>query len=104
MAFLKPIEISETGVTAAYWRLTHVQVDRIAGIVETQLHGYLGEAARRAGKSPLQRMSFRFAEAALEDPCALDIEDLYRAIRAQPAGIDAQGNPLPPLFAAAADI
>ncbi|WP_421989245.1 hypothetical protein [Roseococcus sp.] len=104
MAFLKAVEINETGITADYWRLTHIQFDRVAGVVEAQLHGYRDEAARRAGKAPLQRMGFRFEQTALDDPRRLEIDDLYRAIRAQPAGIGADGEALPALFAAAADI
>jgi hypothetical protein len=99
MAFLIPIEINDTGTFAEYWRLTHVQVDRVAGIVEVQLHGYLDEAARRAGKSALQRLSFRFDQTAMEDPYTLAVEDLYRTIRLQP---EAEG--LPSRFAKAADI
>lgn len=104
MAFLKPIEINETGVIAEYWRLTHLQLDRIAGIVETQLHGYRDEAARRDGKAPLERLSFRFEQAAMTDPRTVAIDDLYRAIRAQPAGAGADGADLPSLFATATDI
>lgn len=84
MAFLIPIEINDTGAFAEYWRLTHVQVDRIAGIVEAQLHGYHDQAARQAGKAPLQRLSFRFDQATMEDPYTLVVDDLYRAIRLQP--------------------
>jgi len=104
MAFLKPIEINGTGVVAEYWRLTHLQLDRVAGVVETQLHGYRDEAARRAGKAPLQRLGFRFAQDAMTDEGTLVIDDLYRAIRAQPAGLDADGKALPPVFATAADV
>lgn len=99
MAFLIPIEINDTGAFAEYWRLTHVQVDRVAGIVEAQLHGYRDEAARRAGKSPLQRLSFRFDQATMEDPYTLAVDDLYRAIRLQ-SGAEAE----PSRFAAATDI
>jgi hypothetical protein len=99
MAFLIPIEINDTGAFAEYWRLTHVQVDRVAGIVEAQLHGYHDEAARRAGKSPLQRLSFRFDQATMEDPYTLAVEDLYRAIQQQP---EAEGAPS--RFAAATNI
>lgn len=104
MAFLKPIEINGTGVVAAYWRLTHLQIDRVAGVLETQLHGYLDEAARRGGKAPLQRLNFRFGQDAMDDPCRPAIDDLYRAIRAQPAGLDADGEALPPVFGTATDI
>lgn len=104
MAFLKAIEINETGITADYWRLTHLQLDRTAGIVEVQLHGYRDEAARRAGKAPLQRLGFRFEQAAMEDPYTLSIDDLYRAIRAEPGGIGTGGKALPPVFADATDI
>lgn len=99
MAFLIPLEINDTGAFAEYWRLTHVQVDRVAGIVEAQLHGYRDEAARRAGKSPLQRFGFRFDQAAMDDPYTLAVEDLYRAIREQPG---AEGEPS--RFADATDI
>ncbi|MBS7788944.1 hypothetical protein KTR66_02995 [Roseococcus sp. SDR] len=99
MAFLIPIEINDTGAFAEYWRLTHVQVDRVAGVVEAQLHGYRDEAARRAGKAPLQRLSFRFDQAAMEDPYTLAVEDLYRTIRLQP-----EGEGAPSRFATATDI
>ncbi len=99
MAFLIPIEINDTGAFAEYWRLTHVQLDRVAGIVEAQLHGYHNAAARRDGKSPLQRLSFRFSQATMEDPYTLAVEDLYRAIRLQQ---DAGGEPS--RFATATDI
>lgn len=99
MAFLIPIEINDTGAFAEYWRLTHVQVDRVAGIVEAQLHGYRDEAARRAGKSALQRLSFRFEQAAMEDPYTLAVEDLYRSIRLQP-----ESGGAPSRFANATDI
>lgn len=104
MAFLKPIEINGTGVVAEYWRLTHLQLDRIAGVVETQLHGYRDEAARRTGKAPLQRLSFRFGQDTVEEADSLAVAALYHAIRAQPAGIGADGETLPSVFAAAADI
>jgi hypothetical protein len=99
MAFLIPIEINDTGAFADYWRLTHVQVDRVAGIVEAQLHGYRDEAARRAGKAPLQRLSFCFDQAAMDDPYTLAVEDLYRAIREQP-----EPGGAPSRFATATDI
>jgi len=99
MAFLIPIEINDTGAFAEYWRLTHVQVDRVAGIVEAQLHGYHDEAARRAGKSALQRLNFRFDQASMEDPYTLAVEDLYRAIRLQ-----SESEGVPSRFANAADI
>lgn len=99
MAFLIPIEINDTGAFAEYWRLTHVQVDRVAGIIEAQMHGYRDEAARRAGKAPLQRLGFRFDQATMEDPYTLAVEDLYRTIRLQP---EAGGTPS--RFASATDI
>ena len=104
MAFLIPIEINDTGAFAEYWRLTHVQVDRIAGIVEAQLHGYRDQAARRAGKAPLQRLSFRFEQDVMDDPYNLAVEDLYRTIREQPAGTGEGGAALPSAFAKATDI
>lgn len=99
MAFLIPVEIHDTGAFAEYWRLTHVQLDRVAGIVEAQLHGYRDETARRAGKSPLERLNFRFEQAAMEDPYTLAVEDLYRAIREQPTP---EGRPS--RFAKATDV
>ena len=104
MAFLKSIEIHDTGITADYWRLTHVQIDRVAGVVETQLHGYRDETARRSGKAPLQRMSFRFEQASTDASRDVSIDALYRAVRDQPAGLGAHGEALPPVFASATDI
>ncbi|RYI98741.1 MAG: hypothetical protein EON47_18735 [Acetobacteraceae bacterium] len=53
MAFVKPIEISNTGLVAAYWRLTYQQTDHDARIVEFRLCGYADREAREAGKVPL---------------------------------------------------
>ena len=46
----------------------------------------------------MQRMAFRLRQAEMEDPGSMSMDDLYRAIRREPAG----GQP--PIFAAAADI
>ena len=104
MAFLQPIEIQETGVCAQYWRLTHIQVDIAAGVVEAKVHGYLDEAARRSGKSPLSAKSFRLRAEGLVKDNTLATTDIYRAVRAEPNGKDAAGKPLPPVFAAAQDV
>ncbi|NCY24388.1 MAG: hypothetical protein EBX37_05865 [Alphaproteobacteria bacterium] len=104
MAFLQPIEIQETGVCAQYWRLTHVQLDIAASIVEAKIHGYLDEAARRAGKSPLSVMSFRLRSEGLVKDNALALSDIYNAVRASAQGGDGSGGALPPLFRAAKDI
>ncbi len=102
MALMKGIEVNETGVEAAYWRLTHLQLDRIAGVVEATLHGYRDEAARREGRQPLTRAAFRFpAEAMGEGALALD--GIYDAIRRAPSGRDDGGRPVPSAFADAAD-
>jgi len=104
MAFLNPVEIQETGVSAQYWRLTHLQADVTAGIIEAKLHGYLDEDARRAGKSPLSVMSFRLPTQGLVKDSALSLSDIYNAVRADPAGEDTSGGMLPPVFSAAKDI
>jgi hypothetical protein len=104
MAFLQPIEIHETGVCAQYWRLTHLQMDITASIVEAKIHGYLDEAARRAGKSPLSVMSFRLPTEGLVKNSALALSDIYNAVRASAQGGDGSGGMLPPLFRAAKDI
>jgi hypothetical protein len=103
MALMKGIEVNETGVEAAYWRLTHLQLDRVAGILEATLHGYRDEAARRDGRQPLSRAVFRFpAESLGADALALD--GIYDAIRREPSGRDERGRPVPSAFADAADI
>ncbi|MCW8086344.1 hypothetical protein [Sabulicella glaciei] len=99
MAFHLPIELDNTGVAASYWRITHVQLDRAAGVVEAVMHGFRDAEAREGGKAPLQRLGFRLELEAMDDPCTLALEDLYRAIRAIPA---ADGNA--PIFADATDI
>lgn len=99
MAFMLPIEVLETGVTADYWRITHVQLDRSAGIVEAVLHGFRDEEARRADKAPMQRLAFRLPLHAIAEPSSLDLPKLYDAVRREPAGEDAA-----PIFAAAVDI
>jgi hypothetical protein len=104
MAFLKPIEMRETGITAAYWRLTHVQLDCVARVLDAQLHGYRDEAARRAGLAPVHRFAFRFATSAFQDPAVVAMADIYAAIRAAPEAPDEDGTPRAPLFADATDI
>lgn len=99
MAFLLPLELDNTGVAAAYWRVTHLQMDRNAGITEAVLHGFRDQAARQGGKAPLHRLVFRLAHAALAEPDALALDDVYAALRAEP-GPDGAA----PLFATAADI
>ncbi|MCS6890388.1 MAG: hypothetical protein RMK64_04515 [Rhodovarius sp.] len=97
MALMQPIENPETGVTARYWKLTHMQADFVAGVLEAQLHGYRDEAARREGRQPLARLAFRFALDALPSP-GFDRAAVYAAIRAAaPEG----GRPL---FARARDV
>jgi hypothetical protein len=87
MAFVKPIEISNTGLVAAYWRLTHSQTDHSAGIVEYRLHGYPSQDAREAGKSPLPVITFRLSPEELGVPSlhAVTTATLYTAARQQPA-------------------
>ncbi|MBY0336216.1 MAG: hypothetical protein K2X11_06355 [Acetobacteraceae bacterium] len=104
MALLKRIELPETGASAEYWRITHVTLDRVAGIVEAVVHGYLDQGARIAGRNPMARLAFRVVQAAMDDPCILSLEDLYAAVKAEPAGQDEAGTPLPPVFDGAADI
>jgi len=104
MALSCSIEVEGTGASATYWRLTHVQADFPACVVEAQLHGYLDQAARQAGKNPLARFNFRFATAGLMADGELSIPAIYGAVRAAPSGQDAQGEPLPSRFAAATDI
>lgn len=84
MAFLIPIEIGNTGVSASYWRITHVQLDRQAGLLDVLVHGFRDGEARRGGKAPLQSLPFRLALDALEEPDTLAMEALYRALRRQP--------------------
>jgi hypothetical protein len=104
MAFLQPIEIQETGVCAQYWRLTHVQTDIAAGILEAKMHGFLDETARRSGKSPLSVMAFRMPTEGLMKRGTLKLSDVYNAVRASAAGEDAMGAVLPPVFSAAEDV
>jgi hypothetical protein len=87
MAFLKPIEISNTGLVAAYWRLTHCQVDHTAGIAEFRLHGYPSRDAREAGKAPLPSIAYRLTpeELGLPGLHAVTTTALYAAARQQPA-------------------
>ena len=103
MALVIPIELPRTGATAAYWRVTHVQVDCNARITDAQLHGYLDETARRAGRAPLHHLVYRFGPGDLPDPHAIAIADIYRAIREAPEGEDTHGSLLPSRFRDAAD-
>lgn len=103
MALVLPIELPLTGATAAYWRITHVQVDCNARVTQAQLHGYLDEAARRAGRAPLHHIPYRFAAGELPDPFTISVADIYRAVRETPDGEGATGAPLPSRFRDAAD-
>ena len=103
MAFLHPIEIEQTGVAAHYWRLTHLQADLAAGIVEAKMHGFLDEAARRAGKSPLSVLSFRMPAERVMREGMFHLAEIYAAMRGMAAGEDAAGEALPPIFAEADD-
>ncbi|WP_149538568.1 hypothetical protein [Siccirubricoccus phaeus] len=87
MALLKPIEIENTGLVASYWRLTHTQIDHVAGVAEFRLHGYPDAEARSAGKTPLPAIRFRatpeeLGEASLH---SLTTAALYAAARTLPA-------------------
>jgi len=104
MALLHPVVIAETGVTASYWRITHLQADFSAGTLDAQLHGYLHQAAREAGRMPLSRLAFRFPVAALVAEEAISLPAIYAAVRAAPAGTAEDGGSLPPIFADATDI
>lgn len=87
MALLKPIEISNTGLVAAYWRITHCQVDHDAGTAEFRLHGYPSHEARIAGKAPLPAILYRLTaqEIGVENLHAITTAGLYAAARQQPA-------------------
>jgi glyoxylase-like metal-dependent hydrolase (beta-lactamase superfamily II) len=87
MAFQKPIEIGNTGLVAAYWRLTHCQLDHEAGIAEFRLHGYPDREARVAGKAPLPIIAYRLTPAELgqDGLHSLTTAQLYAAARSQPA-------------------
>ena len=104
MAMSLPIEVDGTGASATYWRLTHVQADFPACIVEAQLHGYLDQAARQAGQKPLARFNYRFGCQGLLADGELSIPAIYSAIRTVPAGEAEDGTPLPSRFADATDI
>jgi glyoxylase-like metal-dependent hydrolase (beta-lactamase superfamily II) len=87
MALSKPIEIRNTGLVAAYWRLTHCQIDHAAGIAEFRLHGWPDAVARAAGKAPLPGLFYRVtaAELGLPDLHAVTSAALYAAARHCPA-------------------
>jgi hypothetical protein len=87
MAFLKPIEIRNTGLVAGYWRLTHSQIDHAAGVAEFRLCGYPDQDAREAGKLPLPVIAYRLSPAELSIPSLHQVTTatLYAAARAQPA-------------------
>ena len=80
MALQIPLEIRNSGYVAAYWRLTHYQVDLVAGAVEFQLHGYPDHEARTAGKQPLPVIRFRATAR------QLGLDDLHQAFGRLPAG------------------
>lgn len=103
MALILPIDLPRTGITASYWRVTHIQMDCNAGIVDAQLHGYLDETARRNGRAPLHHIPYRFGPGRLPNPHQVAVADIYRAIREAPEGNDADGVSLPSRFRDAED-
>jgi hypothetical protein len=103
MALSIPIQLAHTGVTVSYWRITHLQVDCNARIVDAQLHGYLDDTARRDGRAPLHRQSYRVQGDFLPDPFTVAVADIYRAIRKMPEGTDENGTLLPSRFRDALD-
>ena len=90
MAFHHSIDIEDTGVTAQYWRLTHLQADLAAGVVEVQVHGFRDEAAPRAARSPLSRLHFRFPAETVMPAGSLSLDALYAALRGTVRFEDAQ--------------
>lgn len=99
MAFIKPFDFNNTGAVAEYWRLTHIQVDRIAGMLSMQVHGYLDQIARDTGKNPIAHVNLTVPLGSLPDPNAISAADLYAAARIVPGG---EGEP--PFFADAIDV
>ena len=90
MALHHAIDIEATGVAAEYWRLTHLQADLAAGVVEVQGHGFVDEAARRAARSPLSRLHFRFPAETVMPQGNLNLAVLYAALRGTPRFEDAR--------------
>lgn len=86
MAFIKPFDFNNTGALAKYWRLTHVQVDRIAGVLSMQVHGYLDQAARDADKNPIAHVNLTVPLVSLPDPNAITAAELYAIARTVPGG------------------
>lgn len=87
MAFIKPIEISNTGLVAAYWRLTYNQTDHDAKIVEFRLCGYADREAREGGKAALPLIAFRLSpgDLGVTDLHEITTATLYAAARVLPA-------------------
>lgn len=81
MAFHHPIDIAQTGIDAEYWRLTHLQADLAAGVVEVQVHGWRDEAARRSARTPLSRLNFSFPAETVMPGGSLSLATLYAALR-----------------------
>lgn len=81
MALLQTIDLEDTGIAAEYWRLSHLQADFAAGIVEAQLHGYRDQAARRAGRNPLSRIHFRLPAETLMRDGQISLAAIYAALR-----------------------
>lgn len=85
---------SNTGAVSTYWRITHINVDYsapvldednnplvsgIKGIVEVKLHGYISKEARENGKSPIDLKTFNIPATDISID-AISRGDLYVAI------------------------
>jgi hypothetical protein len=62
MALSKARELKNTGISPAYWRVSHVSLDRYANgteMIQIHVEGWINEAARTDGKLPAIAEAFR---------------------------------------------
>lgn len=71
MALGKQIPFDNTGVTLAYWRITHFETNALSNTTKVIVSGYLSKEARDDGKRPLKHYNFIWPGA--ENPITKEI-------------------------------
>ena len=104
MALLKEIEVKNTGVIASYWKVAEMHVNWHYKTATVILWGFKDQAAREAGKAPVDQRFFEFTPHNF--PFTVDgniVAEAYVAIKNYVIyGPD--GNTVPSEFADAEDV
>lgn len=84
MALSKARELNNTGISPAYWRVSHVAIERhISGpeVITVYVQGWINETARNAEKRPLITETFQILNLAPGSDLA---QQAYEALKLLP--------------------